>query len=160
MSQAVPSRHGCAYDIRVEGQFRSQKPIESRLLTARHQQAARPPCVKGLGCSFILQLGLFSPCSGQRDDRKCSGGVWKSLVKMKRSWGLCAVVFGFVVFSPEACASTAQLPVVLWHGMGDSCCASYSLGAVKQFIQDTLGGKVPEAVNIVYTPVWRSQLVS
>ena len=34
----------------------------------------------------------------------------------------------------------AQLPVVLWHGMGDSCCASYSLGAVKKQIQDVLDG--------------------
>lgn len=29
-------------------------------------------------------------------------------------------------------------PVVLWHGMGDSCCFSFSLGALKKLIQATL----------------------
>ncbi|XP_053994405.1 palmitoyl-protein thioesterase 1 [Hylaeus volcanicus] len=29
-------------------------------------------------------------------------------------------------------------PVVLWHGMGDSCCFSFSLGALKKLIQTTL----------------------
>jgi hypothetical protein len=32
------------------------------------------------------------------------------------------------------------LPVVLWHGMGDSCCAAGGMGAVKQLIEDELGG--------------------
>lgn len=31
------------------------------------------------------------------------------------------------------------LPVVLWHGMGDSCCAAGGMGAVKQAIEDKLG---------------------
>ncbi|KIZ02205.1 palmitoyl-protein thioesterase [Monoraphidium neglectum] len=31
------------------------------------------------------------------------------------------------------------LPVVLWHGMGDSCCAAGGMGAVKQLIEDELG---------------------
>nr|XP_033336904.1 palmitoyl-protein thioesterase 1 [Megalopta genalis] len=29
-------------------------------------------------------------------------------------------------------------PVVLWHGMGDSCCFSFSLGSIKKLIEDTL----------------------
>ena len=29
---------------------------------------------------------------------------------------------------------------VLWHGMGDSCCASYSIGYVADLIADHLGG--------------------
>jgi hypothetical protein len=32
-----------------------------------------------------------------------------------------------------------SLPVVLWHGMGDSCCASYSIGKVASYISDQLG---------------------
>ncbi len=33
----------------------------------------------------------------------------------------------------------SSLPVVLWHGMGDSCCASYSIGYVAKLISDSLG---------------------
>lgn len=36
--------------------------------------------------------------------------------------------------------NAAPLPVVLWHGMGDSCCASYSMGAIKSLIEDKLPG--------------------
>ena len=32
-----------------------------------------------------------------------------------------------------------SLPVVLWHGMGDSCCAPYSIGKVASYISDELG---------------------
>lgn len=35
---------------------------------------------------------------------------------------------------------TRQLPVVLWHGMGDSCCNNRSIGAVRRRIQEVLGG--------------------
>jgi len=35
--------------------------------------------------------------------------------------------------------SNTSLPVVLWHGMGDSCCASYSIGYVADLISDHLG---------------------
>ena len=35
------------------------------------------------------------------------------------------------------------LPVVLWHGMGDSCCASYSIGGVSKYISDELGTHPP-----------------
>ncbi|KAK1126130.1 hypothetical protein K0M31_004771 [Melipona bicolor] len=33
-----------------------------------------------------------------------------------------------------------SLPVVLWHGMGDSCCFSFSLGAIKKLIENTIPG--------------------
>lgn len=36
--------------------------------------------------------------------------------------------------------TSEYLPVVLWHGMGDSCCADYSIGAVKNHIQKLLPG--------------------
>lgn len=36
-------------------------------------------------------------------------------------------------------AKTSKLPVVLWHGMGDSCCAPYSIGAVAKVIEARLG---------------------
>lgn len=36
-------------------------------------------------------------------------------------------------------ATDGALPVVLWHGMGDSCCSMGSMGAVKKLIEDRLG---------------------
>ena len=29
----------------------------------------------------------------------------------------------------------ASFPVILWHGMGDNCCHSFSMGAVEQMIK-------------------------
>uniref|UniRef100_A0A1L8DPR4 Palmitoyl-protein thioesterase 1 n=2 Tax=Nyssomyia neivai TaxID=330878 RepID=A0A1L8DPR4_9DIPT len=37
------------------------------------------------------------------------------------------------------CASSA-LPVVLWHGMGDSCCFPFSLGSIKKLIEEHIPG--------------------
>ncbi|KAJ3661455.1 hypothetical protein Zmor_005850 [Zophobas morio] len=31
-------------------------------------------------------------------------------------------------------------PIVMWHGMGDSCCFSFSLGAVKEKLEEALPG--------------------
>ncbi|XP_076624517.1 palmitoyl-protein thioesterase 1 [Colletes latitarsis] len=42
---------------------------------------------------------------------------------------LCIWKFNAIESSP---------PVVLWHGMGDSCCFSFSLGAIKKLIEATL----------------------
>uniref|UniRef100_A0AC35TGK0 Palmitoyl-protein thioesterase 1 n=1 Tax=Rhabditophanes sp. KR3021 TaxID=114890 RepID=A0AC35TGK0_9BILA len=33
-----------------------------------------------------------------------------------------------------------SLPIVLWHGMGDSCCNPLSMGSVKRLLEDTLKG--------------------
>ena len=30
----------------------------------------------------------------------------------------------------------APVPVVIWHGMGDSCCNPASMGRIKQVIED------------------------
>ena len=39
-------------------------------------------------------------------------------------------------------ADNSSLPVVLWHGMGDSCCASWSIGYIAQLISESLGALV------------------
>lgn len=39
----------------------------------------------------------------------------------------------------SADGAPAPLPVVLWHGMGDSCCSPYSIGSVKNLIETKLG---------------------
>ena len=35
---------------------------------------------------------------------------------------------------------SALRPVVLWHGMGDTCCYPFSMGAVKKEIEKALPG--------------------
>lgn len=37
--------------------------------------------------------------------------------------------------------NSSSLPVVMWHGMGDSCCATWSIGALQKQIQDALPGQ-------------------
>jgi len=49
-------------------------------------------------------------------------------------FGLTIAIFFVTVF-----CSTPR-PVVLWHGMGDTCCYSFSMGAIKNLIQQTLPG--------------------
>ncbi|XP_076655703.1 palmitoyl-protein thioesterase 1 [Halictus rubicundus] len=36
------------------------------------------------------------------------------------------------------CTVNCYTPVVLWHGMGDSCCFSFSLGAIRKLIEEKL----------------------
>lgn len=36
--------------------------------------------------------------------------------------------------------NSSSLPVVLWHGMGDSCCATWSIGALQKQIEQSLPG--------------------
>lgn len=52
----------------------------------------------------------------------------------------------------------AALPVVLWHGMGDSCCSMGSMGSIKQLIEDKLGVFVHSIATGVgeYQDVWSS----
>lgn len=45
-------------------------------------------------------------------------------------------------FSSSANSSSFAVPVVLWHGMGDSCCNPISLGAFKTFVEKRVGNRV------------------
>ena len=47
---------------------------------------------------------------------------------------LTVVLFGLALLAQ--CSST---PVVLWHGMGDSCCNPLSMGSVKKMLEKELG---------------------
>ncbi|KAK0174038.1 hypothetical protein PV328_007156 [Microctonus aethiopoides] len=40
------------------------------------------------------------------------------------------------------------LPVVLWHGMGDSCCFSFSLGKIKNIIENEIPGVYVKSIKI------------
>lgn len=48
------------------------------------------------------------------------------------AWALCACGVE---------AGNRTLPVVLWHGMGDSCCNVHSIGAVRDRIERALPGQ-------------------
>lgn len=50
---------------------------------------------------------------------------------------LSILIFGFILL--VECNSTPT-PVVLWHGMGDSCCNPLSMGSVKKMLEKELGG--------------------
>ncbi|PNJ89759.1 PPT1 isoform 6, partial [Pongo abelii] len=53
-----------------------------------------------------------------------------------------------VAFLPWTCASRAlqhldppaPLPLVIWHGMGDSCCNPLSMGAIKKMVEKKIPG--------------------
>jgi len=49
------------------------------------------------------------------------------------------VLLAIFVAVPAALGD-GPLPVVLWHGMGDSCCNPESMGAIKKLIQDNVPG--------------------
>jgi hypothetical protein len=33
-------------------------------------------------------------------------------------------------------------PIVIWHGMGDNCCHSFSMGRIKQMLEEHIKGKI------------------
>lgn len=56
-------------------------------------------------------------------------------VGRRRAWGddlvdafYTAYAFALLWCAQAGAQGARKLPVVLWHGMGDSCCASYSIG--------------------------------
>ncbi|XP_076361549.1 palmitoyl-protein thioesterase 1 [Tachypleus tridentatus] len=55
---------------------------------------------------------------------------------------LCAIktINCFVPNDVTVKASNASLPVVIWHGMGDSCCNPLSMGSIKTFLEKNIPG--------------------
>jgi palmitoyl-protein thioesterase len=60
--------------------------------------------------------------------------------------GLAACLAAAAAFAAAAPATAARparpqppLPVVFWHGLGDTCCAPWSLGALAGDVRDALG---------------------
>lgn len=65
----------------------------------------------------------------------------------------CIVPFLACVLLVAVSCTTAQnnkqLPVVLWHGMGDSCCNNHSIGSLANLIREQLGMKhQPRVVHL------------
>ena len=36
------------------------------------------------------------------------------------------------ILTTEPSEPSGPLPIVMWHGMGDNCCHSFSMGAIKK----------------------------
>merc|ERR1711909_255721 len=48
------------------------------------------------------------------------------------------------------CASSREgpTPIVLWHGMGDSCCNPISMGSIKNYLEDEISGVYVHSIMI------------
>ncbi|XP_001977411.2 palmitoyl-protein thioesterase 1 isoform X1 [Drosophila erecta] len=57
---------------------------------------------------------------------------------------ILALVLGYIWWKPTKGGTNPDvLPVVLWHGMGDTCCVPFSLGSIMSLIvEQTKGGYV------------------
>lgn len=62
---------------------------------------------------------------------------------------LCCLYFGQAsVEEDDEGRSGKVLPVVLWHGMGDTCCFPFSLGSIKKLIQEHTNGTYVRSLEI------------
>eukprot|EP00961_Rhodomonas_salina_P155395 2092624-Rhodomonas_salina.2 len=52
------------------------------------------------------------------------------------AWGAQAVP----VVAKDSEVAAEPTPVVLWHGMGDTCCMPFSMGAVKKKLEEKING--------------------
>ncbi|XP_076274374.1 palmitoyl-protein thioesterase 1 [Rhynchophorus ferrugineus] len=63
--------------------------------------------------------------------------------------GSCAiVVLIFAVLLQNAWCDVSPTPIVMWHGMGDSCCFPFSLGAIKDKLIDSIPGLYVHSLQI------------
>uniref|UniRef100_A0A8C3AXK1 Palmitoyl-protein thioesterase 1 n=1 Tax=Cyclopterus lumpus TaxID=8103 RepID=A0A8C3AXK1_CYCLU len=56
---------------------------------------------------------------------------------------LCFLLAGPVLLvagSPVYTSNNGTVPLVLWHGMGDSCCNPLSMGSIKKMIEEEISG--------------------
>lgn len=61
---------------------------------------------------------------------------------------LFAIDAGRCLDEKKNATSDSPVPIVLWHGMGDSCCFSFSLGRVQQILQDQIPGVYVSSIRI------------
>lgn len=58
---------------------------------------------------------------------------------------LCSMLFLALAPSPFVDAAT---PVVMWHGMGDTCCFFFSLGKMKRMLEAEIPGVYVKSLRI------------
>jgi len=59
---------------------------------------------------------------------------------VKLSWGVGVLGLLLMMLSVSESADPKYRPVVLWHGMGDTCCDPLSMGRIKRLIEKQLPG--------------------
>ncbi|XP_016948695.1 palmitoyl-protein thioesterase 1 [Drosophila biarmipes] len=82
---------------------------------------------------------------------------WKSKILIVLLITLLILVHKW--WTPTAGGSnTDVLPVVLWHGMGDTCCMPFSLGAIESLIVEQTQGGYVRSLEIGGNPImdWQS----
>ena len=53
---------------------------------------------------------------------------------------LLPVYFAFIMVLGGTLADNSTIPVVIWHGMGDSCCNPFSMGSIKSMVEKLIPG--------------------
>ncbi|XP_022211754.1 palmitoyl-protein thioesterase 1 [Drosophila obscura] len=55
---------------------------------------------------------------------------------------------GWIANGDGTSGAATVLPVVLWHGMGDTCCLPFSLGSIKKLIEEHTNGTYVRSLKI------------
>jgi len=53
-----------------------------------------------------------------------------------------AFLYVMALIAAVGCSGPTHLPTVLWHGMGDTCCFSFSMGRIAKMVQNVTGNYV------------------
>ncbi|CAD5125040.1 DgyrCDS13284 [Dimorphilus gyrociliatus] len=65
---------------------------------------------------------------------------------MKKLWNtLCLLIIVSTIYKVESKDAT---PIVLWHGMGDSCCNPLSMGSIKSLLEKQITGVYVRSLEI------------
>merc|ERR1712236_50157 len=59
-----------------------------------------------------------------------------------------ANLFFLLFYLGAVCSGDGPTPIVLWHGMGDSCCNPISMGNIKNFLEDEISGVYVHSIMI------------
>merc|ERR1712215_246210 len=59
-----------------------------------------------------------------------------------------ANLFFLLFYLGAVCSGDGPTPIVLWHGMGDSCCNPISMGNIKNFLEDEIAGVYVHSIMI------------
>ena len=63
-----------------------------------------------------------------------------ALIFLVHLWSIaCAIENDILLENTDAKKPT---PVVIWHGMGDNCCHSFSMGRIKELLEDNIKGNI------------------
>ncbi len=53
-----------------------------------------------------------------------------------------------ILLNMVCCLMASNTPVVIWHGMGDSCCNPLSMGSIQKLIEKNISGIYVKSLEI------------